>query len=93
MVGAVSLLGGLLTSWNSLALIAIPATGWAAFEGLRWVGRAEGSETAGRRARWLQERERKATEAWERETADVRAAVAYAAELARERIVSLHPLA
>jgi hypothetical protein len=76
VVGAVSLLGGLLTSWNSLALIAIPATGWAAFEGLRWVGRAEGSETAGRRDRWLQERERKATEAWERETADVRAAVA-----------------
>jgi hypothetical protein len=76
VVGGVSLLGGLVTSWSTLALVAIPATGWAAFEGLRWVGRAEGSETAGRRARWLEERERKAVEAWERETADVRAAVA-----------------
>ncbi|MCX5732259.1 MAG: hypothetical protein NTY18_13120 [Deltaproteobacteria bacterium] len=77
-VGAASLIGALVTDMRSLALVAIPATGWAAFEGLRWVGRAEGSETAGRRASWLGERERKVKEAWERETADVRAAVALA---------------
>jgi hypothetical protein len=74
-VGAVCLLGALVLDLRSLALAAIPATALAAFEGLRWVGRAEGFEAAGRRARWLGERERKATEAWERETADVRAAV------------------
>jgi len=74
-VGAASMLGALVTDVRSLALLAIPATGWAAFEGLRWVGRAEGSETAGRRTRWLEERERKAKETWERETTDVRAAV------------------
>jgi hypothetical protein len=77
-VGAASMLGALITDVRSLALAAIPATGWAAFEGLRWVGRAEGSETAGRRTRWLDERERKAKETWERETTDVRAAVAAA---------------
>lgn len=77
-VGAASLLGALITDVRSLALFAIPATGWAAFEGLRWVGRAEESETAGRRTRWLEERERKARETWERETTDVRAAVAAA---------------
>jgi len=77
-VGAVSLLGALAFDVRFLALIAIPATAWAAFEGLRWVGRAEGVEIAGRRARWMGERERKATETWERETADVRAAVAAA---------------
>jgi predicted nucleic acid-binding Zn-ribbon protein len=77
-VGAASMVGALIADVRSLALVAIPATGWAAFEGLRWVGRAEGSETAGRRARWLEERERKAKETWERETADVRAVVAAA---------------
>jgi len=77
-VGVASMLGALVTDVRTLALLAIPATGWAAFEGLRWVGLAEGSETAGRRARLLEERERKAKETWERETTDVRAAVTMA---------------
>jgi len=74
-VGAASMLVALITDVRAIALVAIPSTGWAAFEGLRWVGQAEGSETAGRRAHWLEERERKTRETWERETADVRAAV------------------
>jgi hypothetical protein len=74
-VGAASMIVALITDVRTLALLAIPATGWAAFEGLRWVGHAEGSETAGRRTRWLEERERKAKDAWERETTDVRAAM------------------
>jgi hypothetical protein len=57
-VGTVCLLGALVLDLRSLALAAIPATALAAFEGLRWVGRAEGFEAAGRRARWLGERER-----------------------------------
>jgi hypothetical protein len=77
-VGASSLLGALVLDLRSLALVAIPATAGAAFEALRWVGKAEGFETAGRRTRWLGERERKANEAWEREIADVRAAMAAA---------------
>jgi hypothetical protein len=72
-VGAVALIVGLFTEFRSLALAAIPATGWSAFEGLRWVGRAERAEQAMRRARWLSDRERKAIELWERETAAVRA--------------------
>jgi hypothetical protein len=71
-VGAVALLAGLFTDVRSLALAAIPATGWSAFEGLRWIGRAESAEMAGRRSRWLSERERKAVDLWERETAAVR---------------------
>ncbi len=77
-IGAAALLGGLFTELRALALAAIPATGWSAFEGLRWVGRAEEHEQAARRARWLSEREKKATELWERETAAVRAVMASA---------------
>ncbi len=71
-VAAIALIVGLFTELRSVALAAIPATGWSAFEGLRWIGRAEGAEQAGRRARWLTDRERKAAELWERETAAVR---------------------
>jgi len=74
-IGAAALLGALASGARWLALLAIPATAAAAYEGLRWVGRVEGSEQAVRRSRWFAERERKAREAWERETADVRAAI------------------
>ncbi len=77
-LGAASMLAGLVSPWRWLALLAIPATGLAAFDGLRWVGRAEELQTDERRVRWLAERERKAREAWDRETADVRAAMAAA---------------
>jgi len=75
-VGAAALSLGLLTDFRAVALAAIPATGWAAFEGLRWVGRAEEAEQVERRSRWLSDRERKATEAWERETAEIRGVMA-----------------
>jgi hypothetical protein len=71
-VGAAALLAGLFTDARPLALAAIPATGWSAYEGLRWIGRAEASELAERRSRWLSDRERKAIGLWERETAEVR---------------------
>ena len=71
-VGAAALLAGLFTDARPLALAAIPATGWSAYEGLRWIGRAEASEMAERRSRWLSDRERKAIGLWERETVEVR---------------------
>lgn len=89
-VGALALLAGLVTDLRALALAAIPATGWSAFEGLRWVGRAEESEQSGRRTRRLGDRERKATELWERETADVRAAVAAAGVASQADLEDLH---
>jgi hypothetical protein len=89
-IGAVALLAGLFTEMRSLALAAIPATGWAAFEGLRWVGRAEEAQQAARRARWLSDRERKANELWARETADVRAAMASAGVATLAELEDLH---
>ena len=74
-VAAAALVAGVATPLHAVALLAIPASGVAAVEGLRWVGRAEKAEEGGRRLRWLADRERKAIEAWERETQDVRAAV------------------
>ncbi len=75
-VGLAALAVGLLTDLRAVALVTIPATGWSAFEGLRWVGRAEASEQVERRSRWLAERERKASELWERETAEIRVVMA-----------------
>lgn len=89
-VGALALVGGLVTDLPTLALAAIPATGWSAFEGLRWVGRAEASEQQGRRTRWLADRERKAIELWERETAHVRAAIAAAGVANLAELEDLH---
>ncbi len=89
-VGALALLAGLVTDLRALALAAIPATGWSAFEGLRWVGRAEASEQQGRRTRWLADRERKAIEIWERETADVRGAMAAAGVANHAELEDLH---
>jgi DNA repair exonuclease SbcCD ATPase subunit len=42
------------------------------------VRRAEEAEVSGRRLRWLAERERKAVEAWERETSEIRGVVSAA---------------
>ncbi|MEI7703286.1 MAG: hypothetical protein WCK73_01665 [Deltaproteobacteria bacterium] len=75
-VGAVALGVGLAVGPGLVALAAIPATGWAAITGLGWIRRSEAAEDAGRRARRLAERERKAVELWDRETAQVRAAQA-----------------
>lgn len=89
-VGAAALLAGLVTDMRVLALAAIPATGWSAFEGLRWIGRAESAEMAGRRSRWLSDRERKATELWERETAAVRGVMAAAGVATLAELEDLH---
>ncbi len=89
-VGAVALVVGLFTDFRTLALAAIPAIGWSAFEGLRWVGRAEAAEQATRRARWLSDRERKAIDLWERETAAVRAVVASAGVATVADLEDLH---
>lgn len=72
--GAVaSIAVALATDFRVLSLLAIPAAGYSAFLGLRWTSEAEEAHRATRRARLLEERERKAREAYERETADVRA--------------------
>lgn len=89
-IGALALLAGLFTELRSLALAAIPATGWSAFEGLRWVGRAEQAQQAARRGRWLSDRERKANELWARETADVRSAMASAGVATLAELEDLH---
>ena len=72
---AAALAVGLATEWSAVALAAIPAAGYAGFLGLRWVGEAETRERAARRVRVLEDRERKTREAYEREGADVRAAM------------------
>jgi hypothetical protein len=57
------------------ALLDVPAFGWSAWVALRWVGGLESSERAGRRRRLVHEWERKALDACERDTAEVRAAL------------------
>jgi hypothetical protein len=59
-----------------LALLDIPAFGWAAWVALRWVAAFEGQGRAERRSRMLEEHERKAEEAFGRETAGLREAMA-----------------
>ena len=73
LVGAAaSIAVGLATDWHVVALLAIPAAGYSAFLGLRWAGDAEEAERSARRYRLLEERERKAREAYERDGADIR---------------------
>jgi hypothetical protein len=71
----VALAAALVTGLRPIALLAIPAAGVSAYLALRWVGELEGAERAGRRRQILEERERKAKESFERDTADVRAAM------------------
>jgi hypothetical protein len=54
-----------------LALVDIPAFGWAAWVALRWVSAAERAGRAERRRRMAEEHERKVMEAWERESAEL----------------------
>ena len=61
-----------------VALLDVPAFGWSAWTALRWVGRVEAEERAGRRRRVADDRERKAHEQWEIDTAPVRRAMAAA---------------
>jgi hypothetical protein len=59
-----------------LALLDIPAFGVSAWVALRRVGQLEERSRGGRRRQVLDERERKVQEQYDRETADVRAALA-----------------
>jgi hypothetical protein len=56
-----------------LALLDIPAFGWAAWAALRWVRALEASEQTGRRRRLAGEREHKVLEQYERDTREVKA--------------------
>lgn len=57
------------------ALLDLPAFGWSAWEALRWIGGLERAERVARRRRVVDDWERKALEAFARDTADVTAAV------------------
>jgi hypothetical protein len=71
----VALAAALLSDLRPLALLAVPASGVSAFLALRWVGELERAERGARRRLVLEERERKARESFERDTADVRGAM------------------
>jgi hypothetical protein len=58
-----------------VALLDVPAFGWSAWSALRWVGRVEGHVRAGKRARVVDERERKVREQWESDAGPVRRAM------------------
>lgn len=60
-------------SLRYLALLDVPAFGWAAWAALRWVKALEASEQTGRRRRLAGEREHKVLEQYERETREVKA--------------------
>lgn len=60
------------TGMRYLALLGIPAFGYAAWSALRWVGELEMGERSGRRRRVVEERERKVLEQYERDTGEVR---------------------
>ena len=70
---AVAMALAVVTDFRVLSLLAIPAAGYSAFLGLRWTSEAEEAQRSLRRARLVEERERKARESYDRETADVRA--------------------
>ncbi|HVI76515.1 MAG TPA: hypothetical protein VM683_16135 [Anaeromyxobacteraceae bacterium] len=58
-----------------LALLDIPAFGWAAWVSLGWVQALEGRSRLGRRRQLLDDHEQKLLQAFDRESADVRAAL------------------
>ncbi len=62
-------------SWRYMALLGLPAFGWSAWVGLRWVASLEAWERIGRRRRALDDWERKMLDQFERDAADVRSAM------------------
>jgi hypothetical protein len=78
VIAAAAAGGRIAPQLRYLALLDVPAFGWAAWSALRWIGQRERAERAARRRRQVDEFERKAQDAWERETAPVRAALAAA---------------
>ncbi len=63
---------GAVQGLRYVALLDIPAFGWAAWIALGWVGAVEAHGRAGRRTRLSEEYERKVTGAFERETQPLR---------------------
>ena len=57
------------------ALLDLPAFGWAGYVAYRWVGRLEQWERADRKLRVVDEWERKVSEQFDRDTAEVRGAM------------------
>lgn len=78
--GAAVLVAGLLNApghaLRYLALLDIPSFGWAAWVALGWVEALEGLGRVGRRRKLVDEHEQKVLEAFERESAEVRGAIA-----------------
>lgn len=59
-------------SLRYVALLDVPAFGYAGWVALQWVGELEGSEKAGRRRQRAGDHERKVHEQYERDTAEVK---------------------
>lgn len=72
-LGLAGAIGG--SDLRTVALLALPAFGLAAWEAHRWIGDQDGWERQGRRQRVVDDWEKKVLEAWERDTAEVRAAL------------------
>jgi hypothetical protein len=75
---AAGVAGSGISGLRYLALLDIPAFGWAAWVALGWVGALEDHGRLGRRRKLVDDHARKVKESFERETADVREALAAA---------------
>jgi hypothetical protein len=74
-VAVAALVAGMATPLGALALLAIPASGGSTWIALRWISASERHERVERRSAYLADRERKIRETWERDGAEVRAAI------------------
>ncbi len=72
---AIALAAGTAMGLRYVALLDIPAFGWAAWVALGWVSALEGHGRLGRRRNIVEDHERKVLEGFDRESADVRAAL------------------
>jgi hypothetical protein len=77
-------------SMRYVALPAIPAFGWAAWLALHWVSRVEGWEKLARRRRVVEDWEKKMLDQFEKDAAELRAAMK---ELGLEKVQDLRDLA
>jgi len=73
VLGLVGAAGG--SELRTVALLAIPAFGWAAWEAHRWIGRQDDWSRQGRRRKVVDDWEKKIQEQFERDTAEVGAAL------------------
>jgi hypothetical protein len=73
VVGLVGALGG--SQLRTAALLSMPAFGWAAWEAHRWIGERDEWDRQGRRRKVVDDWEAKVLEAYERDAAEVGAAL------------------